>query len=128
MPEGIQPTELWFYIILLDGSGTIGHVARTFNAAHRTQITHDTMAKLIMKFERTGTFADASRRGRPKTATDEARSTQVTAAMARSPTKGTRRLSEQMGIGQSSVMRNLQANKWNPLQASIRQRTILTRG
>lgn len=108
-------------IILLAGSGTTRYVARTFNATHRTQITHDTVAKLIKKFKRTGSVADASRSGRPKTATDEGTSTQVLAAMARSPTKGTRRLSAQMGISQSSVMRILRANKWHPYKLQMLQ-------
>ncbi|GBL86796.1 hypothetical protein AVEN_96033-1 [Araneus ventricosus] len=48
----------------------------------------------------TGSFADARRCGRPKTATDEGMSTQVLAAMARSSTKGTILLSAQKGIRQ----------------------------
>ena len=34
-------------IILLVGSDTTRHVACTFNETHKTQITHDTVAKLI---------------------------------------------------------------------------------
>ncbi|GBM05112.1 hypothetical protein AVEN_210817-1 [Araneus ventricosus] len=52
------------------------------------QITHDIVAKLIMKFKRAGSVADGRRYGRPKTATDEDTPTQVLAAMAKSPTKG----------------------------------------
>ncbi|GBM03374.1 hypothetical protein AVEN_256916-1 [Araneus ventricosus] len=50
-------------------------------------------------------ISDAIRSGRLKIATDEGTSTQVLAAMARSPTKGTQHLSAQMRISQSSVMR-----------------------
>ncbi|GBM15945.1 hypothetical protein AVEN_270613-1 [Araneus ventricosus] len=60
------------------------HQPSTLNATHRTQITHDTIAKLIMKSKRTGSVIDA-RSGRPKTATDEGTSTQVPAAMVESP-------------------------------------------
>ncbi|GBN44289.1 hypothetical protein AVEN_28082-1 [Araneus ventricosus] len=60
--------------------------ACTFNATHRTLITHDTVEKLITKFKRTGSVADASRSRRPKTATDEDTSTRVPTAIARSPT------------------------------------------
>ncbi|GBN74119.1 hypothetical protein AVEN_239711-1 [Araneus ventricosus] len=54
-----------------------------------------------MKFKRSGSVADASRSGRAKTVTEEATSTQVLAAMVRSP------ISVQTGISQSSVMSNL---------------------
>ncbi|GBN74547.1 hypothetical protein AVEN_271777-1 [Araneus ventricosus] len=98
-------------IILLTGCGTTRHVVRTFNATHRTQITHDNVTKLIMKIIRTGSVADANRSGTPKSATDEGKSTQVLAAMARYPSKRTQCLSAQIGISQSSVTRNLRANK-----------------
>ncbi|GBM04331.1 hypothetical protein AVEN_146203-1 [Araneus ventricosus] len=102
------------YVILLARSSTTCHVVRTFNATHRTQITQDTVAKLITKFERPSSVDDASRSGRTKTATDEGASTQMLAARARNPTKGTRPISAQMEISQSSVMRNFGANKWHP--------------
>ena len=75
-------------IILLVRSGTTRHVARTFNETHRTLITHDTVAKLIQKFRRTGSVDDETRSGRPKTATDEGTSMMVLAAMVKSPKKG----------------------------------------
>ncbi|GBN51823.1 hypothetical protein AVEN_272075-1 [Araneus ventricosus] len=63
-------------IIPLAGSGTTTrHVAPTFNAMHRTYITHDTVEKLITKFRRTCSVADGKRSGRPETATDEAKKT-----------------------------------------------------
>ncbi|GBL85396.1 hypothetical protein AVEN_34588-1 [Araneus ventricosus] len=73
------------------------------------------------KFKRTGSVTDASRSGRPKTATDEGSSTQVLASMASSPTKGTRRLSAQMGISRSSGMHNLRTNKWHPYKLRMLQ-------
>ncbi|GBL76609.1 hypothetical protein AVEN_53329-1 [Araneus ventricosus] len=75
----------------------------------------------VVKFNMTCSVADASRSGRPKTAKNEGKSTQLLAAMARSLTKGTRRLSAQMGISQSSVMRNLLANKWHPYKLQMLQ-------
>ncbi|GBN16911.1 hypothetical protein AVEN_251947-1 [Araneus ventricosus] len=86
------------------------HVVLTFNAKHRTQITHDTVTKLIVKFKTTGSAADANRSERPKTSTEEGTSTQVQAAMAGSLMNCTGRLSSQMGINQSSGMRKLRAN------------------
>ncbi|GBM35945.1 hypothetical protein AVEN_31398-1 [Araneus ventricosus] len=145
---------------LLAGSDTTLHVARTFNTTYRTQITRDTVAKLIMKFKRSGSVADASRSGRPKTAVDEGRTTMTNmplwqnlsrnskgqvpspmqadledqrwqqmkvsqrmkeAAMVKSLIKGSRRLSVQMGISQSSVMRILRDNKWHPYKLQMLQ-------
>ncbi|GBN94989.1 hypothetical protein AVEN_60168-1 [Araneus ventricosus] len=74
-----------------------------------------------MKFKRASSVADANRSARPKTATDEGESTQVLAAMARSPTKGTGRLSAQMRISQSSAMSNMRANKWHPYKLQMLQ-------
>ncbi|GBM53357.1 hypothetical protein AVEN_165033-1 [Araneus ventricosus] len=59
------------YINLLAGSGTNRHVARTFNTTNRRQITHDTVAKLTVKFKTTCSIANAIRSGRPKTAIHE---------------------------------------------------------
>ncbi|GBM10108.1 hypothetical protein AVEN_92928-1 [Araneus ventricosus] len=70
-----------------------------------------------MKFKISGFVAYASRYGRTKTAT----STQVLAGMVRSPTKGSRRLSAQMGISRRSVKCNLQASKWNPYKLQMFQ-------
>ncbi|GBN76603.1 hypothetical protein AVEN_207596-1 [Araneus ventricosus] len=53
----------------------------------------------------------------------------VLAEMGRSPTKETRRLSAQMGMSQSGVMRNMRANKWHPNKLQVLQqlqRTILS--
>ncbi|GBM63550.1 hypothetical protein AVEN_3801-1 [Araneus ventricosus] len=74
-------------------------------------ISHDNVAKLIMKFKRTGSTADGSRSRRHKTATNEATSTQGLAAMARSPTAGTRDLSAHMRISQRTTVRNLRTSK-----------------
>ncbi|GBM13346.1 hypothetical protein AVEN_159767-1 [Araneus ventricosus] len=58
-------------INLLAGSGTTRRVARTLMQRKEKQITYDTVAKLIMKFEMTGSVSDASKFGRIKTATYE---------------------------------------------------------
>ncbi|GBM48829.1 hypothetical protein AVEN_127142-1 [Araneus ventricosus] len=92
-------------IILLAVRGTTCHVPRTSKETLSTQKTHYTFAKVIVKFKK---LAYASRSGRPKTVADEGTSTQVLAAMARSPTKGTRCLSAEMRISHIGVMGNLQ--------------------
>ena len=45
-------------IILMAGSGSSRMVALNFNRKHGTNITHDTVAKLISKFKKTGNVAD----------------------------------------------------------------------
>ncbi|GBN95056.1 hypothetical protein AVEN_248465-1 [Araneus ventricosus] len=75
------------YIILLAGSGATHHVALTFDATHRKLIIRENVAKFMMQFKRTGSVANASRSGKPKTGTDEGTSTQVLAAMARESDK-----------------------------------------
>ena len=82
----------WIDIILFVGSGTTQHVACTLNETHRTQITRDTVTKLIQKFKSTGSVDDEARSGRPKTATDEGTAKMVLAALVKSPEKGTRLL------------------------------------
>ncbi|GBN62915.1 hypothetical protein AVEN_102783-1 [Araneus ventricosus] len=62
------------------------------------------MTKLIKKFKRTVSVADARRSGRPNTATDEGTSTQVLAAMINISLR-------KIGISQSSVLRVFRANK-----------------
>ncbi|GBM95389.1 hypothetical protein AVEN_222273-1 [Araneus ventricosus] len=82
------------YIILLAGSGITRDVACIFNAMHRDQVSHNTVAKLDMKFKRTGSVTDASKQvWKVKEAIDEGTSTQVLVAMTRSPKNGIRRLS-----------------------------------
>ncbi|GBM95753.1 hypothetical protein AVEN_187619-1 [Araneus ventricosus] len=105
----------------IDVIGTTRHVVRTFNATHRLQITHDTVAKLTMKFKGTGSIAYASRYGTPTTTTDEGASTLVLAAMTKRQTEWTRRLSAQTGNSQSSAMYNLRANMWHPYNLHILQ-------
>ncbi|GBM94265.1 hypothetical protein AVEN_61222-1 [Araneus ventricosus] len=76
-------------IILFAGMGTTRHPASTFNALHRTQITHDSIEKLIMKFKWTSSVAGTSRSGRTEAAKDEGKSTQLLGAMSKSTTKET---------------------------------------
>ena len=50
-------------IILMAGSGSSRMVALNFNRKHGTNITHDTVAKLISKLKKTGNVADQPRSG-----------------------------------------------------------------
>jgi len=110
-------------IILLAGRGSCRQVAKEFNATHadQIQVTHDTVAKLIDKFKKTGSVEDKPRSGRPRTSTDEDTSTNVLAAFSKSPNKSIRRLSAETGISQASVARILKENKWHPYKLHMLQ-------
>lgn len=69
---------------------------------------------IVYKFEETGSVADATRSGRPKLATCDAMGDRIVAAINRSPQKSTRRLSSELDISQSSVMRLLHQRKLKP--------------
>ena len=58
-------------IILMAGSGSNRMVAAEFNGKHGTSITHNTVAKLICKFKKTGNVADQPQSGPRCRATDE---------------------------------------------------------
>jgi len=53
------------------GSGSSRMVAMKFNRKHGTNITHNTVAKLINKLKKTENVADQLRSGPRRTATDE---------------------------------------------------------
>ena len=101
-------------IILMAGSGSSRMVALNFNRKHGTNITHDTVAKLISKFKKTGNVADQQRSGPRRTATDEDTTAKIVTALTRSPRKSTRQLSAESGVSRSSIRRILKANKWHP--------------
>ena len=89
-------------------------VAAEFIGKHGTSITHNTVAKLICKFKKTGNVADQPRSGPRRRATDEDTSATILAAIIRSPRKSTRQLSAEPGVSRSSIRRILKANKWHP--------------
>ena len=74
-------------IILMAGSGSSRMVALNFNRKHGTNITHDTAAKLISKFKKTGNVADQPRSGPRRTATDENTTATIFTALVQSPRK-----------------------------------------
>ena len=101
-------------IILMAGSGNSRMVALNFNRKHGTNITHDTVAKLISKFKKTGNVADQPRSGPRRAATDENTTATILTALVQSPRKSTRRLSAESGVSRSSIRRILKVNKWHP--------------
>ena len=86
-------------------SGSSRMVARNFNKKHETSITHDTVAKLICKFQKTGNVADQLRSGPRRRATDEDTTATILAAITRSFTKSIRRLFGESGVSRSSIRR-----------------------
>ena len=69
------------------------------------------ISKLIAKFEASGSLKDAPRSGRPKTATGCDQEEELSRSLLQSPQKSSRRLSIELGISQSSVMRLMRAKK-----------------
>ncbi|CAM1324679.1 Uncharacterised protein r2_g3343 [Pycnogonum litorale] len=114
-------TEQRIEIILMAGSGSSRMVARNFNRKHETSITHDIVAKLICKFQKTGNVADQPRSGPTRRATDEDSTVRILAAVTRSPRKSTRRLSAESGVSRSSIRRILKTNKWHPYKLHMAQ-------
>ena len=94
-------------IILMAGSGSNRMVAAEFNGKHGTSIAHNTVAKLICKFKKTGNVADQPQSGPRCRATDEDTSATILAAIIRSPRKSTRQLSAETGVSRSSIRRIL---------------------
>ena len=108
-------------VILMAGSGSSRKVAMEFNRKHGKNIIHDTVAKLIRKFQKTGSVADQQKNGRRRTATDEGTTDRIPAALTRSPRKSTRRLAAESGVSRSSIRRILKANKWHPYKLHMAQ-------
>ena len=69
---------------------------------------------IVEKFETTGSVATAKKSGRPKTATNVAKAEEVIRRLQSSPQKSTRRLSAEMEVSQSSVIRILHQKRWKP--------------
>ncbi|GBM32902.1 hypothetical protein AVEN_13277-1 [Araneus ventricosus] len=108
-------------IILLLGAGTTRSYSAHFKFNSQNADNPRQGGKTDMKFKKTGSVADASRSEIPKAGTDEDMSTQVPAAIARSPTKGTRPLSTQTGISQNSIVRILGDNEWHSYKLQMLQ-------
>ena len=64
-----------------------------------------TIAALNKKFDETGSVADLSRSGRPKTSRTEATVALVQEALAKDPTKSIRSLSSELGVNKAAVHR-----------------------
>ena len=69
---------------------------------------------IVEKFEATGSVATAKKSGRPKTATNVAKAEEAIRRLEQSPQKSTRRLSAELEVSQSSVIRILHQKKWKP--------------
>ncbi len=70
--------------------------------------------RIVEKFEATGSVANASKSGRPNTATNEAKCEEAIMRLQRSPQKSSRRLSAEMEVSQRSILRILHEQKWKP--------------
>jgi hypothetical protein len=63
----------------------LSQVAVYFNSEHGKNIMHDTVAKLIEKFKKTGSVTDKLRNGHPLTSADEGTTNVVLGAFAKNP-------------------------------------------
>lgn len=110
-------------IVLHAAIGSYRAIADDFNRRHpeRQPITHGAVGKLIAKFKETGRVDDRERSGRPRSVTDEDSSVAILAAVSKSPHKSTRRLSQEHGLSQRSVLRILHAFKWHPYKVQMLQ-------
>ena len=107
-------------LVLSYGSGSLREVVDRFNNKHPDKnVTHSALSKLIAKFKETGSIHDKPCSGPSKTVTDKDTSINVLAALAKSPTKSTRRLSQEMDISRTSIQRILHANKWIPYKIQL---------
>ena len=89
--------------------------SRRLSAEHGIRkVTHSNVEALIDKFNATGSVNNAPGPGRKQTATNEERKIEVLESLERSPQKSTRRLSNEIGVSQSSVMRLLRKLKLKP--------------
>ena len=77
------------------------------------------MTNLIQRFESTASCHDLPRSGRPKSACDNVHKELVATAFARSPQKSTRRAEQELGISQTSIVRNLKAANLKPYRPHL---------
>ena len=80
---------------------------RLFKEKFRRNIKRDTVSKLILRFEDTGSTDDLPRSGRPVTACSPENREIIRVAFSLSPTKSTRRASMELNISRASIRRLL---------------------
>jgi transposase len=98
-------------------------VAEDFNRQNprRLPIDKSSVGRLINRFKETGSVADRPRSGRPKSATDPTSTAVVLATLTNSPKKSTRKLSQETGVSQRSVLRILHRHHFHPYKVHLVQ-------
>jgi transposase len=98
-------------------------VAEAFNRLNpdRSPAHQVTVGRLIKRFKDTGSVADRPRSGRRRSATSEEMSAAVLAHLRSTPKKSTRKLSQETGPSQTSVMRILHSNHFHPYKVHLVQ-------
>ena len=89
---------------------------RMYNNQHpaRRLLSPQTLGKIIRRFNDTGSVMQRPRPGRPRTATDEANSTAILAAIAVNAHTSTRAIAHDSGGSKSSVWNVLHTHKFHP--------------
>jgi hypothetical protein len=75
--------------------------------------------RLVEKFEQTGSVIDVKPTGRPQNARTAELSGAIAASLERSPQKSTRRLSVELGVSQSTVLRALHDMNYHPFRPRL---------
>jgi transposase len=96
-------------------------VAMEFNRKHGKHITHGTVAKLIEKFEKTGSFSDKPRSGRPRTSATKAQPTWCWKLLQGVPPESTQRLAVESGVTRLSIVPILKKHKWHQYKMRMLQ-------
>ena len=106
--------QRFFIVKTFYKTGNKRETYRLFERECRRTVKRDTVADIIRKFEDTGSTEDIKRSGRRSSiCTDENRSV-VKDAFTQSPTKSTRRASQELGISRRSIQRMLHELELKP--------------
>lgn len=104
-------------VMLWKETRNVRETARRFNGDNPSRLrplSSSTVSKIIEKFNVTGSVADKNRSGRPKSAINNQNIAQVTSIVDEDEHVSTRKISRQIDISQSSVVRILKKEKFFP--------------
>lgn len=98
-------------------------VANLFNDNNpeRQQISKSTVHRTVSRFEQTGSVSDKPRSGRPKSASNEEKSLGVLLNFQENVHSSTRKVAQQVGVSQTSVVRILNEHKYHPYKIKLVQ-------
>jgi transposase len=95
----------------------VQHRWPTFSTTSKPTVAN--IRSLILKFEETGSVANVQQPGRPVSANTAELRVALEASLERSPQKSTRRLSAELGVSQSTVLRSLHDLNYRPYRPRL---------